>query len=285
MKSRGVTRRRGTLAGGRRLVDAIGLFSAVLVLALVVGTAGSSRAQDEGKDGTSWEHLDSVLEVPPVYQPDTGGAPDACAEDCPASNSSATSESPTAVVGSAEDPTNPSAGISDNPPDGDAAIDGSALDVAGAQAASSGPSGSRQTQEADGGSQDTNGLDSSLGSEQEYEEQQAMAEELGNSCIVQMPPVIIGAPVEQYYVPGAFAPRTFAPAGAQVPAARSLPASPAWMPQPMARVVPLPSIVPHGVPRTVTGFPGGGSGGFHGGFAPAPGLHGGFGFHGGFGHR
>jgi hypothetical protein len=114
-------------------------------------------------------------------------------------------------------------------------------------------------------------LDSSLGSIQDYEAQQAAAAELGNYGIVQAPSVIIAAPVGRYY-----ARRTFASA------------APVF--GPTARVAPRSSIVLPRLPRTVGGAPRGFFGGFRGdGFSHMSGIHGGFGHmsgvHGGFGHR
>jgi hypothetical protein len=139
-----------------------------------------------------------------------------------------------------------------------------------------GGSGSQEQQAAAGDDQQSaDGLDPSIGSPQDYQEQQE-AQELGNYGIVQAPAVIVGAPAGLYYLPG-----TSVPAATGLAPTRSLPSSPAFIPQP--RMVPMPSIVPRGVPGTMGAF----AGGFHGGFAG--GFHGGFapmmGFHGGFGHR
>lgn len=178
-------------ATGRRNVAAT---IAVVAFAGLFGLvmAGTSLAQDTSKDVTSWDALDGVLELPPVFLPDPAANAESeptetCAEDCSSSS---------------------------DPDDGQSSA---AL--------------------------------ASIGSAQEYEAQ-AAAEELGTSGMVQVPVMIIGAPVGPYYL-----------------------LSSAWRQQPMARVVPLASIVPHGVPRPLPAFSGGGLGGFRGGFS---GFHGGF---------
>ncbi len=104
-------------------------------------------------------------------------------------------------------------------------------------------------------------LEPSIGSAQDYQEQQE-AQELGNYGIVQAPAVIVGAPAGLYYLPGTSIPalRVLLPRGR---CRRHRP----WMPQPMQKVVPLPSIVPHGLPANNGSFSGGFAGGFHGGFA------------------
>jgi len=120
-------------------------------------------------------------------------------------------------------------------------------------------SGWQEEQAAAGGDpQSADGLESSLGSAQDYEEQQAeVAAELSNYGIVRAPSVTFAVPIGPYYVP-----RTFSSAA------------------PVFRVVPRPSIVPHGVPGPVGGFPRGFFGGFRGG-----GFSHMSGFHGRFGHR
>ena len=120
------------------------------------------------------------------------------------------------------------------------------------------PGGKRSRLRPGGDPQSADGQESSLGSAQDYEEQQAeVAAELSNYGIVRAPSVIFAVPIGPYYVP-----RTFSSAA------------------PVFRVVPRPSIVPHGVPGPVRGFPRGFFGGFHGG-----GFSHMSGFHGRFGHR
>ena len=211
--------------------------------------AGTSLAQDTSKDVTSWDPLDRVLELPPVFRPGPSAnaesqPTDTCAEDCSSSSDPGDGRSSAAVPGTADNTANVRAGTADNPTDESAADDGFIPQESVPQ----------QQSAATGDDLDGSGnLDGSIGSAQDYQAQ-AAAEELGTSGIVQVPAVIIGAPVGPYY----------------------LLLSPAWMQQPMARVVPLRPIVPHGVPRPIAAFPAGGFGGFRGGFS---------GFHGGFGRR
>lgn len=234
--------------------------------------AGASLAQDAGEAAPSLSKLDSVLVLPPVYRPDAAAnaesAPaDTCGEDCSRSSEPDVGQPPTAVAGTADNPANASAGTADNP------ADNPTDESAAAVGSTPEESGEQQQATANGGDPASpDNLDSSLGSAevgspQDYEAQQAAAQELGASGIVRAPSVIIGAPIGPYYVPGTF--------GAAVPrfgSAGSLPTS-SWMPQPMTRVQPLPSIVPYGLPRTMAGFPGaafpgttfpGGFGGFRG---------------------
>jgi hypothetical protein len=242
--------------------------AAAFALTLAVVMAGTAQAQDASEDGSAWNTFDSVLVLPPVYRSGTKPAPaDACAEDCPGSSiqvvpESDIPESPSAVTGTADDPANASAGTADNPPDESAGADGSRPDESGWQ---------EQPATAGDSPQSADNLESSLGSVQDYEEQQAEdAAELSNYGIARAPSVIIGVPVGPYYMP-----RTFY---------RSAPVF-----APIARVFPRPSIVPHGAPGTVEGFHRGFFGGFHNrGFSHMSGFHGGgfSGFHGGFGgHR
>jgi hypothetical protein len=244
-----------------------------LALMLVAGAAGTALAQDKSKGdtskgGSSWERIDSVLVVPPVYQPDSAVPADACAEDCPGTsspnipNNPGMGKSPIAVAGSADDPTNASAGTADNPTDESVAVGGPAPDGSDLQ----------EQQAAAAGNQPSVGsLDSSPGTAQDYG-QQAAAQGLGNYGIGSAPYVIIGVPVGSYN-----SQKTFAPAAPEFPGARSLPASPAWMPQPMPKVVPLPPMVAPVFQPTGGVFPGGVSGGFHGGLPQMSGFRAGFG--------
>jgi len=273
MKSPSAIRRRAAVAVRRRATVAV--TTAAFALMFAASMAGTSLAQDTSKSGSSWERLDSVLVVPPVYRPDADSGPnsgrtDGCAEDCPGADNPGIGELPTAVIGTADNPTAASAGTADNPTDQSVAVDGSTPDGSASQPQAA----------ATGDQQSADGLDPSVGSAQDYQEQQA-AQELGSNGIVQVPAVIIGVPLGSYYAPGPFAPA--APAFAPV---RSL-SSPAWMPQPMPRVAPLPSLVPHGVAGNIggfhSGFPGGIPGGFSGGFNTGfPQMSG---FRGAFGHR
>lgn len=280
MKFYGATKRRGAVAVRRRASVAVTAVAATFALMFAAVMAGTSQAQDAIKgdsssgDSSSWERVDSVLVIPPVYQAKGKSDPaDACAEDCsnlPNLSDPGIGESPSAVAGTADNPENASAGTADDPaanqPDEGTAVDGS----------TPGGSGSQEQQAAAGDDQQSaDSIDPSIGSPQDYQEQQE-AQELGNYGIVQAPAVIGGAPAGLYYLPG-----TSVPAATGLAPTRSLPSSPAFIPQP--RMVPMPSIVPRGVPGTMGAF----AGGFHGGFAGD--FHGGFapmmGFHGGFGHR
>jgi len=268
MKSYSATGRHDTVAVRRRTHVAAMFAAAAFAPLFAVLMAGTSLAQDASESTPSWEKLDSVLVLPPVYRPDAAAnaesePTDACPEGCSTSSDPDIGQLPTAVAGTADNPANASAGTADNPADNptdaSTAADGSAKEASGAQ---------QQAAATGGDLASPDNLDSPIGTAQDYEAQQAAAQELGASGIVQAPSVIIGAPIGPYYVPGTFgagAP-TFAPM-------RSLPTS-SWMPQPMARVAPLPSIVPRGFPRTMAAFPGGGFSHGFGGFRG-----------GGFGHR
>jgi hypothetical protein len=248
MKSYSVTRQCYGVAVRRLAVTTIKI---AVAAAFAVAMAGPSQAQDDSASGSSWDwlnsvRLDSVLVLPPVYRPDAGSVPaDACAEDCPGSSDQGIGEPPSAVGGTADDPANASAGTADNPAAENAAADGSTSDGSGAQEQQAAVGGDPQT---------ADDLGSSLGSIEDYEAQQEAAAEFVNYGIVQAPSVIIAVPVRPYYVAG------ISPVFAR-----------------RARVAPLPSIVPHGVPVTVGGFSRGFVGGFRAGSFS--------GFHGGFGHR
>jgi hypothetical protein len=269
MKYYCTTRQYGGVAVMRRTEVAIKIAAAsAFALMFTFAMAGPSQAQDASKAGSSWDwldsvRLDSVLVLPPVYRPDVGSIPaDGCAEGCPGSSNQGVDDSSRAVAGTADDPVNASAGTADNPADESAGPDGSVDDGSGSQ---------EQQAAAGGDPQSADSLDSSLGSIQDYEAQQAAAAELGNYGIVQAPSVIIAAPVGRYY-----ARRTF------------FSATPVFAPT--ARVEPRPSIFLPRLPRTVGGVPRGFFGGFRDrGFSHMSGVHGGFshmaGVHGGFGHR
>ena len=246
-------------ASGRRGAVAITVATGAFALMFAAVMAERSYAGEAGADSSNWQKVDRVLVLPQVFQPSgTANAPsDVCAEDCPDPGSA---ESPVAVQGTADVPT-----------DEGVAVNGSTPDQSGSQ-----------EQPAGGGSaeQNADSLDDSIGSAQDYQEQ-AAAPELGSSGIVQVPGAIIAAPIGSYSY---YIPRTSALASPAFAPVRSFPTSPAWMPPPMPTVMPRPSIVSPGIPRTIGGFPGGFSGGFRGGgfrssFGPMTG------FHGGFGHR
>jgi hypothetical protein len=265
MKSYSATRRRGATV----ITIASAIFASLFALAM----AGSSLAQDVSTGVPSWDELDSVLVLPPVYRPDGAGSAksepnDACAEGCSSSSDPDVGEPPSAVAGTADNPTNVSAGTADDPADNPPA-DNSTDEGAAAEGSTPQEASLPQQAAAADGQQGADAPDSPLGSAEEYEKE-AAAEEMGTSGVVQGPSVIIGAPI--------FLPGTLAPAEPAITPGRSQLTSPAWMPQPMARVVPLPSIVPRGFPRTMGVFSGGAfSGRFRGGFPHMSGFHGGFG--------
>jgi hypothetical protein len=246
----------------RRAVVVKTAAAAAFALTLAVVMAGTSQAQDASNDGSSWNMFDSVLVLPPVYRSDAKSAPaDACVEDC----NQDLRESPSAVAGTADDPTNASAGTADNPADESVGADGSTPD---------GSDWQEQQATASGDPHSADGLESSFGSAQDYEEEQAEdAAELSNYGIARAPSVVIGVPVGPYF----YVPRTFSSA---VPVFA-----------PITRVSPRPSIVPHGIPGAVEGFHTGFFRGFRGGGFSGDGFHGdrfhgggdfhGDGFHGG----
>ena len=244
---------------------------------------GTSLGQDTGKSDSSWERTESVLVVPPVYLPDTSSSADGCAEDCPSSSiPPATGGTPIAVSGSADNESNASAGTADNPRDESVAVGGYAPDGSDwqqEQAAAARP------QQSPGG---PGGPGNPIGSVQEYDERQAEAEQRGDYEPMQAPSVIIAVPAGAYAARGAAsAPAPSPGAGvASSGVAASSPSFPSasWMPQPMARIAPLPPIVQHAAPQTIRVFPGGAlpgpaAGGFGAGLSQMPG------FGGGFGHR
>lgn len=169
--------------------------SLIFALMFAIAMARPSQAQDASEGGSSWDwldslRLDSVLVLPSVYR-GVGSVPtDACAEDCPDSSNQGVGESPRAVAGTADDAVNANAGTADNPADDSAGPDASVVDGSDLQ---------EQQAAAGGDPQSADSLDSSLGSIQDYEAQQAAAAELGNYGIVQAPSVIIVAPVGRYY--------------------------------------------------------------------------------------
>lgn len=268
MKSRGENRRRDARATA--------IAAAALAPIFAVLATGTSLGQDTSKSDSSWERTESVLVVPPVYLPDTSTSADACAEDCPNSIPPAGGGTPIAVSGSADNESNASAGTADNPRDESVAVGGYAPDGSDwqeEQAAAARPQ------------QGTGAPDNLLGSVQEYDERQAEAEQRGNYGAVQAPSVIIAAPAGAYAASGAASAPPPSP-GAGVASSGVAASSPpfpsaSWMPQPMARIAPLPPIVPHAAPQTMRVFPGGafpgpGAGGFGTGFSQMPGFGGGF---------
>ena len=256
--------------------------------AIDTSASGSLGRTDrvEGTAGSSWERTDSVLEVPPVYRSASVDQPDTCAEDCP--NSGDPAKGSIAVFGTADNASVPSAGTADDPTTQSAAVNGSSpQDASVEQSAGNGIDNQGLDNEnpsvANAGQ---DGLDPTVGTAQEYREQQASAERLGNPGMVQIAPVFIPVPVSPYHSPG-YLPGSV---GSAPGLPRPIGAPSVLMPPPMPRLAPLPPIVPRGFPQGPAGLPGsataGAGVGVAPGSAPMTGFHGAFGgFHGGFGHR
>jgi hypothetical protein len=236
--------------------------AATMLLASVTWTSAfprAARAQDSG-GGESWQEVDRVLVVPQIYQPDAATAADGCAEDCPdSSNQASPAEPPTVVSGTADEPAPAGAGTAEAPEE-TVAADG----TEGAEAAVQDPPAPEpsQVQAAD-----------AIGSLPDYQQQQEIADQVATGTIVQVPePIVVPVPLAGYVVRG-FAP----PVSAAV--RPSLPNPTTWMPPPIARPMPLPSIVSSRLPQASVSMPGSSSAGFRGGFGAIGG------FRGGFGHR
>jgi len=190
MKSYSATRRRSATV----ITIASAIFASLFALAM----AGSSLAQDVSTGVPSWDELDSVLVLPPVYRPDGAGSAksepnDACAEGCSSSSDPDVGESPSAVAGTADNPANVSAGTADDPADNPPA-DNSTDEGAAAEGSTPQEASLPQQAAAADGQQGADAPDSPLGSAEEYEKE-AAAEEMGTSGVVQGPSVIIGAPI------------------------------------------------------------------------------------------
>jgi hypothetical protein len=249
-------------------VVAVAIGAMAFAALFATAMAGTSLAQDAMSPGgasavssvSSWDELDSVLILPPVYRPKAapaaGSEPaDSCGEDC-ADPDGRYEDEADSVPGSADNPANAAAGTADNPAD-DPTAENPINESAAAEGNVDTQESEAQKQGSGLGSQpgDDN-LDGAVGTAQDYAAQQAdAAAELGNYGIAPAPSVIVAVPMGSYYLPG------------------TVGSLPPWMPRPMARVAPLPSIVPYRLPRTMA-FRGGGFphsfGGFRGG---------------GFGHR
>jgi hypothetical protein len=238
------------------------ILAAAVLLAIVICTAVlpcTAGAQDSA-GGDSWQEVDRVLVVPPVYPPDSPTAADGCAEDCSNSVNPADPGGSVAVSGTADEPAAKDAQAAEDPA-GETVAAGGAADAGPAFPDAQVPDSSQV--EADNG----------IGSIQEYQ-QQELSDHIAAGPIVQVPqPVIVPAPMAAYSVTGASPPRV----SAVVP--QPLSNSTAWMPPPIGRPMPLPSIVSRGLPRASVSIPGSSSAGFRGGFGAMSG------FRGGFGHR
>ena len=239
MTSRGEKRRRDARATA--------IAAAAFAPIFAVLATGTSLGQDTSKSDSSWERTESVLVVPPVYLPDTSASADGCAEDCPNSIPPASGDSPIAVSGSADSESNASAGTADDPRDESVAVGGYAADGSDWQQEQAAAARPRQ------GAGDPG---NPLGSVQEYDERQAEAEQRGNYEPMQAPSLIIAVPAGAYAAGSAASAPALSPGGAGVASsgvAASSPSFPSasWMPQPMARIAPLPPIVPHAAPQTM----------------------------------
>jgi hypothetical protein len=233
----------------QRSVAAIKTAPSVLVIfTFALLPASESRAQDPNNEEPFWSTFDNVLVVPPVYGPNSVRS-DGCGEDCNGSNDENNGELPSSVAGTADNPENSSAGTADDSADDGAGENASAPDTTDWQAQDPGSSDS----------QGINSLEAPIGSAQEYEQQAAIAADLGSYGITPPPLVIFAAPI------GLYRHRVFSPS---VPIVAP------------AREVPRPLIAPHIVSGTTGGFHNKPFGGFpHEGFSHMSG------FHGGFGHR
>jgi type III pantothenate kinase len=243
------------VAKGRQSTVAIVAFA----LTLIGAGAGAARAQDavesgSSKSSSSWERVDSVLEVPPVYRPNSSAPADGCAEDCSGSITPGAGEAPVAVPGSADNTSNASAGTADTLTDESASADDSESDDSAPD-----DTGSRQKQAAagiarQGADAPVDSAASVQGNDQNHDEQQAEADR--GDYAIQEPPMIIVAPI------GSYAGVTALPApiysGAPIPSP-AFPSS-SWMPRPVPGLAPLPSTVPSA------------GGGFGGGFPRMPGF-------------
>ena len=235
------------------------MFAAIVLLGIAICTAVLPRiagAQDSGA-GDSWQEVNRVLVVPPILKPDSVATADGCAEDCSNSINPGDPGGSVAVSGTADEPAANDAATAEDP---------AGETVAGDGAAGPGPA----VQEARSPDSSQVQADAGLGSIQDYQ-QQELSDQIAAGAIVQVPePVIVPVPTVVYAAPG-FAP----PVSAVVPRTLSNPT--AWMPPPIARPMPLPSIVSRGLPRASVSIPGSSSAGLRGGFGAMPEFRSGFG--------
>src|SRR5258708_15068569 len=113
MKFYGATKRSGVVAVRRRATVAVTISAATFALMFAVVMAGTLQAQDASKDASkgdsSWERVDSVLVLPPVYRAKDKSVPaDACVEDCPNLSDPGMAESPTPLAATPAYPSNAS---------------------------------------------------------------------------------------------------------------------------------------------------------------------------------
>lgn len=235
---------------------------AALLLATIV--AGASYANEAASGGSDWEEVDQVLVLPSVYQP-VGRASNQAGAANPSAPDSASAGSSASAPATSPDCPAPPATLDD----------GGAAAAAAAQGCVPADGSDPQAQQAaaDAAQLDSDSSPADLGSLEAYQEQQAAAEELGASGVIQMPVVIVGPPIVPYYLPRTYAPSAPVMRHAYVPAPTFPPS--AWMPPPMTRLPPFQ-------PMTL-GAMRGGIGGF-GATAPMAGFRGGMGgFHGAMG--
>ena len=234
---------------------------AALLLATIVG--GASYANEAASGGSDWEEVDQVLVLPSVYQPRGRASNQAAAANPSAPDSASTSPSTAAPAASPDCPAPPAT-----------LDDGGAVAVGGVHdcAATSGSNPQGQQAAADAAQQDGDSSPADLGSLEAYQEQQAAAEELSASGVIQMPAVIVGPPIVPYYLPRTYAPSAPAMTNIYVPAPTFPSALPAWMPPPMTRLPPLRPMTLGAMRGRIGGFGAtapmagfrGGMGGFHG---------------------
>jgi hypothetical protein len=244
----------GRVAPGRRATVAAVAFA----LALVGVAAGVARAQDavaesgSSVSGSSWERTESVLEVPPVYHPDSSAPADGCAEDCADSIAPGAGEAPIAVAGSADDASNAAAGTADTLTDESASADDSTL-------GDSAPDGAGSRQQAAAGiapyGADSSGNSSASAAENSQNDDRQQAEADRGNYVIPEAPVIIAAPIGAPI--GSYAATTRIPAPIYSGARAPSPAFPSasWMPRPVPGIAPLPPMVAPVGGRFGGGFP------------------------------
>jgi hypothetical protein len=250
----------GRVAPGRRATVAIVAFALALI-----GAAGAGHAQDAlesgfSKSSSSWERVDSVLEVPPVYRPNSSAPAEGCAEDCSGPINPGAGDAPIAVRGSADNASNASAGTADTPIDESASADDSMPDDSTLD-----DTGSRQQQAAasiagQGAGAPGDSSASVQANDQNHDEQQAETDR--GDYAIQEPPMIIVAPIGSYAAATAFP----APVYSGAPIASPAFPSSSWMPRPVPGLAPL-----HGFAPLPSMVPSAGRG-FGGGFPRMPGL-------------
>jgi len=262
---------RGALQGVLVVLGRRGTIAMVAFALVLIGAAtGAARAQeavepDSSKSSSSWEPADNVLEVAPVYRPDSSAPSDGCAEDCSGSIGPAAGEAPVAVPGDADNTSNASAGTADTLTAEGASAGDSASDDAAPGDSALDDNGPQQQQAAAGvGQQGTAAPGGSVASAQANDqsrdgaqtEQQAETDR-GEYAVEEEAPVIIAAPIGPY----APMPAVAAPLYSGAPIASPAFPSSSWMPRPVPGLPALPRVFP--------GAPGGFGGGFPrmGGFA------------------